>query len=232
MTELVSMLINDEFPIILPKERADLPLWQIEGGWERERLRAMHQHIGRGDVVYYVGAEQGDLPALCQMWGARMYLFEPAQKTWPCIKAVWEANGLEDPISFVGFASNETTPGAHLVSGFPECADGELLINPGFAELRDVKAQAQIRLDDVAAQWEPPTVISFDVEGSEFQVMRGAEQILLEHRPTVFASIHPEFMFDHFREYSRNLRDWIMDRGYREEYLQYEHELHTVYYPK
>ena len=31
----------------------------------------MHNNIGKGDVVYYVGAEEGEMPALCQMWGQR-----------------------------------------------------------------------------------------------------------------------------------------------------------------
>jgi hypothetical protein len=28
--------------------------------------------LAKGDVVYYVGAEEGEMVALCQMWGAEV----------------------------------------------------------------------------------------------------------------------------------------------------------------
>lgn len=233
MTEMVKTVLNGEFEIIIPKHRADRPDWYQPSGWEKPRLKDMHERIGPGDVVYYVGAEEGEFPALCQMWGAEVYLFEPNPKVWPNIKAIWEANGLSDPVSFSGFASNETALlGQEVRTGFPPCADEEIIGAHGFKELyQEAENYPQVRLDDVCGQMghQPPTVISFDVEGSEWQVLRGAEQTLREHHPTLFASIHPEFLFHQWGEYSRDLRNWIIGLGYRETYIDYAHELHTRY---
>jgi len=62
--------------------------------------------------------------------------------------------------------------------------------------------------------------------------MKGAEQIMNNHKPVIFASISPEFMFHQFNQYSRDFRNWIMDHGYNEELLEYLHELHTIYTPR
>ena len=59
MTEMIKAIINGEFEITLPKHRADRPEWYKDKGWERKRLESMHNNIGSGDLVYYVGGEVG-----------------------------------------------------------------------------------------------------------------------------------------------------------------------------
>ena len=51
---MVKVIINGEFEIVLPKHRADRPDWYQPHGWEKPRLKSMHENIGKGDVVYYL----------------------------------------------------------------------------------------------------------------------------------------------------------------------------------
>jgi FkbM family methyltransferase len=245
MAKMVKAKLNGEFEIILPEHRAERPDWYTEEGWEKPRLKALHKEIlrqkkdGVTPVVYYVGAEEGEMPALCQMWGAKVVMFEPNPLVLPNVKAIWEANKLKKPLAlFVGFASNVTDlspPRPNpLAVGFteewPEATNGEVIGNHGFKELYlEADAFPQIRLDDVAKEVSSPTIISFDCEGSEWQVMKGAEEVMNTYKPTIFASISPEFMFHQFGQYSRDFRNWIMDHGYKETLLDYKHELHTLY---
>lgn len=234
MAEMVKALLNGKFSIILPKHRADRPEWYTEQGWEKKRLESMHQYIMPKDVVYYVGAEEGEMPALCQMWGAKVVLFEPNDKVWPNIKAIWEANKLTRPaVCFSGFASNndvDIEKGFNV--GFPPSADGEVIGDHGFKELADPADIPQIKIDTMVSQTGIiPTVLTMDVEGSEWEVLRGASLTLAEYKPKIWLSLHPEFLYHHFKEHSGDLRQWLKHLGYKETLLDYQHEVHLFYQP-
>jgi FkbM family methyltransferase len=235
MTEMVPILLNSKYPLTIPDHRAARPKWQPENGcWEGPRTEAMHDLIGPGDVVYYVGAEEGEFPALCVTWGAQVYLIEPNPKVWSNIRAIWESNNLPTPVTFPGFASNITESlGVEPTRGWPDCAYEDIIAAHGFKELHtESQNYPQIKLDDLYEKFqEPPTVLSFDVEGSEFHVLRGAERIIDTFKPIIYASIHPEMLMLHWGEWSRDLRNWINDKGYTELMVDYQHELHCVYLP-
>ena len=105
MTKMVKAKLNGLFEIILPEHRAARPEWYTEEGWEKARLEKLHEEIKRQKlnkikpVVYYVGAEEGEMSALCQIWGADVVLFEPNPLVWPNIRAIWEANNPWLPIT-------------------------------------------------------------------------------------------------------------------------------------
>lgn len=246
MIKLVKAKLNQRWELILPEHRADRPEWKELDGWEGPRLLSMSKNIGKGDVVYYVGAELGEMSALCAKWGADTVLFEPNYKSWPSIKQTYEANKLKEPLfNFLGFASNKTQleptkPDTALnlkfgntEDGWPECSKGDIEPAHGFSELvNEADGLPQIKIDDLIDRIKPPTVITFDCEGSDWEVLKGAEETLKKYKPIIYASIHPEFMFAQFGEYSGDFRNWIKDFGYEERYLDYMHECHFVYWPR
>lgn len=229
--------LNGEYKIILPKHRADRPEWYTDKGWEKKRMWKMYMEIGlddkRPDIVYYVGSEEGEMPALCQMWGAKVVMFEPNDKVWANTKAIWDANSLTPPLAcFSGFAGNKTSGKVPLIlGGFPESAEGVIIHDHGFKELKDPGNIPIIKIDDLVASTEvpAPTVISMDVEGSEWEVLQGAEQTLRDYHPKIFLSLHPEFLFDQYKKYSYEVRRWLIDMGYKETLLDYQHEAHFYY---
>lgn len=217
--------INGKWDIWLPDHRAARPEWPT---WEEKRLAHMNKTIKPGDVVYYVGAEEGDMCGLLAMWGAKLFLFEPNDKVWPNIRAIWEANNLIAPVCWAGFASDITTQGGGVVS-WPASADGELIGDHGFKELKDPGDIKQTTIDDYVKYRDVPNVISLDVEGSEGKVLRGAEQTLRKYHPKIYLSLHPEFLRT-YDEWGAELRKWIMDLGYKETLLDYPlHEVHLIY---
>lgn len=234
MTTMKRVTINDKWEIVLPLHRAERPEWFTEKGWEKKRLEKMHKEINKDDVVLYIGSEEGEMPALCQMWGAKVFLFEPNEKVWPNTYAIWKSNHLEDPLGcFVGFASNKTDLKETTIvfNDYPLCVYGDIISDHGFKELAfEGDSIPQLKIDDLCLRKSIiPTIISLDVEGSEWEVLRGAESILRMFHPKIFLSLHPEFMFRMFNEYSYDLRNWIKDLGYTETLLDYEHEVHLYY---
>lgn len=247
MVEMVETLLNGKYKLILPKHRADREEWHTEEGWERARLDSMHDHIKRGDVVYYVGSEEGEFPALCQTWGAEVVLIEPNPKVWSNTLAIWKANDLENPLAtFIGFASNvdDLTPNGSTTKPYGPVTENPFnsfgkwpsasLLNieaaHGFKELdKEANNYPQLKIDTIVKKIKPPTCISLDVEGSEGHVLRGAEQTLIKYRPKIWLSGHPEFMIQQYGEWLRELRTWIINIGYKETLLDYKHEVHLFY---
>jgi len=234
VTEMIKTILNGEFEIVLPKHRADRPEWHSEKGWERLRLKSMSERIGKGDVVYYVGAEEGEFPALCQMWGAEVVLFEPNPKVWSHLPLTWISNNLELPMVCIpGFASNKINNLSRIYhKHWPPEVDNIIEAAHGFKELYlEGESYGQITIDSCVYDHaiKPPTAICLDVEGSEWRVLEGAERVLREHKPKIWLSGHPEFMLQQWNESLYSLRQWIKEFGYKETLLDYEHEVHLFY---
>lgn len=230
MTAMVKTVLNGEYEIILPRHRAERPEWYTENGWEKARLAHMRSTTRPGDKVLYIGAEEGEMCALLQMWGAQVFLVEPNEAVWPNIRAIWHANQLPDPAgTYVGFCGREPS-GNHLdgypAVGWPDCADGPVIGDHGFKELRDPGGRPITSVDDIGYS---PDMISLDVEGAEWEVLQGAERTLDSCHPRIYLSLHPEFLIDQYDTYSYEVRRWLIDRGYREMLLDYQHEAHFVY---
>ena len=232
MAEMIPCKLNGKFDIILPKHRADRPEWYTEEGWEKKRLEHMHETMMKMSfpVVYYVGTEEGDMAGLCALWGGDMVLFEPNDRVWTNIKAIWEANDLPDPVFLTAFAANETY-GEMPVRSLADI-EGEVIHDHGFKELRDPGDIPRIKIDDMVflPGAKIPDLISLDVEGSEWEVLRGAEQTLRTYKPKIYLSLHPEFIHEQYNEWGAELRKWLTDMGYKETLIDYPlHEVHLFY---
>jgi FkbM family methyltransferase len=234
MTEMKKVIVNGEFEITLPDHRAARPEWYEPKGWEKPRLRHMSENIFSGDVMYYVGAEEGEFAALCQMWGAEVVVFEPNPKVWSHFPLLWSANNLDLPMVCIpGFASDKINNLSRIYyNEWPPEVNNVIEAAHGFKELYlEGESYGQITIDSCVYDHgiKPPTAISLDVEGSEWRVLGGAEKVLREHKPKIWLSGHPEFMLQQWNESLYNLRQWIKGLGYTEIILDYQHEVHLYY---
>lgn len=212
----------------LPAHRAIQ--WLQDPTWERQRIRTMAQVIQPTDVVYDIGAEQGDMSAL---WGkltpqGGVVLVEPNPLVWPCIKATFDENGLAGPLTrFVGFCSADGTEGGSE-GGWPECAQGTIDPAAGFAHLAEQPDIPCTTVDRLAARsGYTPNVITIDVEGAEIEVLKGAADTLRAARPEVFVSVHPAFLRHHFGQTPADVFRVFESYDYRCHVLESDHEIHV-----
>jgi FkbM family methyltransferase len=234
MIEMKKVVVNGEFEITLPEHRAARPEWYEPHGWEKPRLKHMSENISSDDVVYYVGAEEGEFAALCQMWGAEVVLFEPNPKVWSHFPLLWSANNLDLPMVCIpGFASDKINNLSRIYyNEWPPEVNDVIKAAHGFKELYlEGDTYGQITIDSCVYDHniKPPTAISLDVEGSEWRVLGGAERVIRDHKPKIWLSGHPEFMLQQWDESLYNLRQWIKGFGYTEILLDYQHEVHLYY---
>jgi len=244
--EMFSTRINDRWTLNLPAHRAARAEWAT--GWEVRRLDSMHRNIRPGDVVFDIGAEEGDLSALFAQWatvtglGGGVVLMEPNSPVWPNISAIFEANDLDPPLAyFPGFASDFTdlappeydTALGEDVDGWPACAYGPIIGDHGFRTIHERSHDTpQVTLDAFCEMRElVPDCLTMDVEGAELRVLRGAERVLRGARPLVWVSVHPAFMAENYGHADTDLHDFMADLGYEGRYLGTDHEQHWLFWP-
>lgn len=234
MVEMREVLINGNWSLKLPEHRAARPEWDIaNGGWEKARLDHMYSTVAPGDYVLYVGAEESDMCGLLATWGADVFMVEPNEKVIPNARAIWEANNLPFVGFYAGFCGKENSPNWRdgLHQDWPASAFGEVIGDHGFKELRDPGGRPIVTIDTLAS-YRTPSMISMDIEGSEWEALQGAEQTLRQYHPRIYLSLHPEFLIQQYNKYSYEVRRWIIDLGYTETLLDYQHECHFYYEPK
>lgn len=246
----VTTKINGKWELKLPEFRAK----QWDKLWEEKRLNALYVHTHKDSVVYYVGAETGDMPALMQSWGAKLYLFEPSPKMWSIIRAIYKANKLERPVGlFAMFASDETNLKPEKVDeqlgegwrfgkdNWVKFSKMKIDESAGFAHLNEqADGIPQVAIDDVVSQFDMdngtgtmiPDIITIDVEGAEMKVLQGAEMTIESFKPKIFLSLHPDFLKDRYDTDADDVRAWIKSKGYKEKVLDEAHEIHILYIPK
>jgi FkbM family methyltransferase len=235
--EIVPALINEKWGLNLPDYRAYRPTW----AWhEAARLAAMHSVIIPGDVVYEIGAEEGDHAALFCQWGARVFLAEPNPHCWPSIRASMQANGYEPAAYWVGLVGDHewSVYDDDMIDRFgtrgqwPDCANGDLIAEHGFQHIAEHSAvtPGASMSHLVARSGLAPNVVSVDVEGAEMHVLRGFREVFRRNRPVVFVSIHPEFMDNLYGLAPDDVHDLMADNGYQGLRLAYDHEDHWVYW--
>lgn len=180
----------------------------LRGTYEPGKVEAMTEYLRPGDVVYDVGAHVGYFTAVAsRLVGpeGRVLAFEPRPLNLGLLRRHVERNGLEN-VRVLDAAVGDTA-GEGRFRDDTGSGTGHLTTGDGIP----VRV---VVLDDLVRRGElpPPTAIKVDVEGGETAVLRGAESILADHRPTLFLATHGDAV-------ERECLAMIEGLGYRWRYL-------------
>lgn len=234
---IVEALVCGHWTLKLPDYRA----YRRGRAWhEAARLHALFAAVHPGDVVYEVGAEEGDYAALFTTWGAKVVLVEPNPWCWPSIKASMDANGTRPWAWLQGFLADrawKADTGERFVEPrfgrapeWPPSADEPLIAEHGFQHIAEHGlVTGAWTLDQLAARAGQPQVVSIDVEGGELHVLKGARKTLTEQKPVVFVSIHPPFLRDLYDTDPAEVHDLMAAHGYEGIHLATDHEVHYMF---
>ena len=155
------------------------------GTYEPEQSGLFGQHIRPGDQVLDIGAAAGYYTLLsAKLVGTtgRVVSFEPDPNNLQFLRSHVSQNRLEQ-VTILPIALADET-GTARFGGGTGTGTGRLCEN-GASQV------AVRRLDDVAAEMDlRPQHLKIDVEGAELAVLRGGEQTIKIHRPTIFLSTH------------------------------------------
>lgn len=185
--------------------------WQskmMDGSYDFYIFKSLAQMKLQGKVIYDVGAHIG----FHSLYFARLVgnkgkviAFEPNKENIKRLRMHLEANkdlqniisayevAVSDKIGTEKFMINMQIESGRSMGNFLSGSDTywskEIFVNKGFKEVK-VKT---INIDSVEHKLENnalPDVIKIDVEGAEYKVLLGAENIIQKKRPVFFIEVH------------------------------------------
>jgi FkbM family methyltransferase len=136
--------------------------------------------IPEGGVVWDVGANVGFYSLVAARKAAKVVAFEPLPENIKYLRCHIELNRLEDRIEVCAAAAYDHD-GTGLFAIVPGDRSEGSLRSYGTLPVR------MIRLDSHGTV---PDMIKIDVEGNEYEVLRGAVETLRIHRPIVLVARH------------------------------------------
>lgn len=195
---------------------------------EYASYRAFAEMLRPGDVVFDVGAHIGTytLIALDRIGpSGRVVAYEPNELAGAYLKQHLEWNGGAGraDVRELCCGRNLGIATFYFMPGRAEGMNGLVPVD-GFSE-RQVAVTTLDR--EVAALGLTPSVIKIDVEGAEWDVLKGAEQALKEFHPRLSLSLHPAALA---KQGARpgDVLAWLADRGYKTMIIGQDHEIHVV----
>jgi FkbM family methyltransferase len=175
------------------------------GTYEVARVRAFVDALKPGDVVYDVGAHVG-IYTLCASFGVGasgwVYTFEPLARNLRYLRRNVMLNHLQNCTILESAVCNQEGTLAFLADRCESSMarlslDGEISVPSTTLDLC-VYGEKQLK---------PPNIIKIDVEGAEFEVLKGATRAITMFHPKIFLEIHgPKF--------HRDCRDFLLTKGY------------------
>jgi FkbM family methyltransferase len=165
------------------------------GSYEFDKQRAFAEVTGRGSTVLDLGSNVGFYTLLAAELVAssgRVYAFEPVQRNIEFLRRHIALNKMTN-VTVIQAAVCEST-GRRRFQFHKSAAMGHLS-DAGQTEV------STVTLDDFVFKWgASPNAIKIDVEGAELSVLKGAREMLSQHRPALLLATH-----------SRSLRDQCLD---------------------
>jgi FkbM family methyltransferase len=195
---------------------------------EQKSYESFANAVRAGDVVYDVGAHIGTYTVVAlQKSGpsGRVVAYEPVDLTRVFLKRhlQWNSGGDRVVVRPVSCGSQSGQASLYL-------REGEMNGDSGLVPVRGARSVVvPVRTLDseVEELGLVPTIVKIDVEGWEFEVLKGAEYILARYRPLLFLSLHPEALAQ-LHTSADGVQTWLEERGYHSRVIGEDHEIHVV----
>jgi FkbM family methyltransferase len=163
------------------------------GNYEPEITESFVKYAKRSNVVYDIGAHIGYYTLLAARFtapGGKIFAFEPLPENFQKLKTHVEINNstniviIEKAVSFNTGVTLFTDSGNDVANSINENSPMFQ-----FGKTIEVKTAA---LDDLLENGflQPPQLVKMDIEGAEYDALRGAELLLKKYHPVIFLSTH------------------------------------------
>jgi FkbM family methyltransferase len=175
------------------------------GSYEMNKQRRFAAALKPDDCVYDIGAHVGFYTLIASVHSKMVYAFEPFPRNLEFLRRHLALNQLTNVQVFPVAVGRETE--VVQFQSHSSHAQGRVSSSGDFSV-------QQVALDQFVAQnsLRLPNVLKIDVEGAEYNVLSGAENLLRDTHPTIFLATHGT-------EVHVQCRDFLIGLGYQMESL-------------
>jgi FkbM family methyltransferase len=165
--------------------------------YEAVNFSLLKKHVRDDSVVLDIGAHIGLFSVIAAKWSgtaARIYAFEPAPSSYRVLERTIQMNRLAGKVVPVQAAvGSESGTIDFFVSDQEADNSNSLVPYKSDRPLRPVSVPLE-SIDHFVAERQLTKVdfIKIDVEGAEYDTLRGGLEVLRRFRPVVILAIHPE----------------------------------------
>lgn len=182
----------------------------VRGDYEVEETGVITAMLRSGDVFYDIGAHHGYYSVIASDIvgeGGQVVSFEPRHINLAYLQKHIKINGCTNVRTINACVSD--TPGT-------VCFDANHGTGTGRISPDGNMVAQSVSLDVLVSSGElpPPNFMKIDVECAESLVLKGAKNVMTEHRPTIMLSIHGKEQHDQCGEILRTLGyEWQVMSG-------------------
>jgi FkbM family methyltransferase len=156
------------------------------GSYEYEKQKALQRFLKPGDVAYDIGANVGFYSLLASVLVGDtgcVYSFEPLPDNLSQLKKHLELNRIANCTVIDAAVSSFDGEAAFDTSG--DRFTGHLAAT-GALHVRTLTVDQLIEKDGMR----PPNLMKLDIEGAEYECLRGAAGVIQEFKPVIFLATH------------------------------------------
>lgn len=169
--------------------------------WERETIEFMRDRAKDRDIIH-AGMFFGDFlpglsPAMAE--GRVIYGFEPNRENFSCAQWTMVLNGITNVIAHnVGLGAADSSAKMRVRdNGIARGGGSAIIKGPGVRIPEDDKEEVQVRsIDGVIPESADIGILQLDVEGFEWQALRGGIETIKRCRPTILVETFDESEFN------------------------------------
>lgn len=161
---------------------------QIDDPEQKAEFLNFVSHCSSAMLLFDVGAHFGVFSLAAAHFGGMAIALDPSPTATRIIATQVALNGLAERVRIIRAAVSDEGGTLELL-GSGVFSDGYFQVAHGRSE-RELTRFAATTLDELTAEYGPPSHIKIDVEGHEEAVIRGGRHTLTQHSPILFLEIH------------------------------------------
>ena len=192
----------------------------IHGHWELDIAKIIEEHLCVGEIFIDIGANIGYFSLLgASIVGptGRVIAFEPISRVADQFRMSVQANNHKNvEISNMALGAKSAVMKLEIMPG--NVGGSSLVKNIGSGHSECVKVST---LDNELADFEDISVIKIDVEGYEYEVLKGAQETIKKYKPTIIMEFSPSVYGRQKVNNSRNILSLLLDHKYQIRDLDY-----------